>query len=203
MPIVEKTKKKRTLDKELRQELSKEKCHEIMDYLMVQFIESNDIHYNYYFDTPDYRLAEQNITLRMRTIRKDNTSSYYLTLKVPTIDEDTYLEYNQRLNEKEMRRMAYNNEFPDGEIKELDSIHGGKVQNVNMIRVNRVYAEYLDFYVFFDKISHRGKTHYEIGTRIDSAGANGGNEQAENFKRLLKDFGVTFQQAPRRSEKYR
>ncbi len=194
--------KKRVLDKELRHELTKEECHEIMDYLMVQFSDSKDIHFNYYFDTPDGALAERDITLRMRTIRKENHTSYHLTLKVPTIDEATYLEYHQRLTEREMRRMVYNNELPEGEIKDLDSIHGGNVRNVNMIRVNRVYAKYLDFHVYFDKISHRGRTYYEIGTRIDSSLVSK-DKQSQAFKDLLASFGITFKQTDRRSRKFR
>ncbi len=195
--------KKRILDKELRHKLTKEQCHEIMDYLMVQFADSKDIHFNYYFDTPDNDLAERDITLRVRTIRKENHTSYHLTLKIPTIDDNTYLEYNQRLSEKEMRRLVYNNKLPEGEIQELTSIHGGDVRNVNMIRVNRITAPYLDFEVYFDKISHRGRTHYEMGTRIDSSKETINEDQAQQFKDLLKSFGIEFKQVGRRSKRYR
>ncbi len=195
-------KKTRVLDKELRTELAKEKCYELMDYLMVQFNDTNDIHFNYYFDTPDFSLAERDITLRERTIRKDNHTSYHLTLRVPTIDKDTYLEYHQRLSEKEMRLLIYNNILPEGEIKDLDSIHGGKVQNVNMIRVNRVRAPYKDIEVYFDKISHHGKTFYEVGTKIDTSSGLDKEAQAKEFKALLESFGIAFKQAKRRSKKF-
>ena len=196
-------KRTRVIDKELRHELSKEQCYEMMDYLMARFSDKTDIHYNYYFDTPDRSLAKRNITLRERTIRKDGHISYHLTLKIPTIDEDTYLEYHQRLSEKEMRLLVYNDKLPEGEIKELDSIHGGDVRNVNMIRVNRVDATYKDITVFFDKISHRGKTFYEIGTRIDDSGDTSRDEKSEQFVELLNTFGIDFHQAKRRSVKFR
>ena len=196
-------KRTRVIDKELRHELSKEQCYEMMDYLMAQFSDKTDIHYNYYFDTPDRSLAKRNITLRERTIRKDGHISYHLTLKIPTIDEDTYLEYHQRLSEKEMRLLVYNDKLPEGEIKELDSIHGGDVRNVNMIRVNRADATYKDIAVFFDKISHRGKTFYEIGARIDDSGETSRDEKSEQFVELLNTFGIDFHQAKRRSVKFR
>ncbi len=195
---------KRMLDRELRHELSKSQCHEIMDYLMVQFADTKDIHYNYYFDTPDYSLAERDVTLRLRTIRKENNASYFLTLKVPTIDTDTHLEYTQRLSEKEMRLLVYNNHLPEGEIKDLNSIHGGNVQNINMIRVNRVKAPYKDIEVYFDKISHRGKTYYEIGTKIATDKTKPSREERiKQFTGLLKEYGIEYKQARRRSKKYK
>lgn len=195
---------KRILDKELRHELGKKECRAIMDYLMTHFsTDRKDYHYNYYFDTDDRALSKRNITLRLRTIVKDNDISYHFTLKIPTIDDDTYLEYNQRLDEKEMRLLAYNNQLPDGEIKDLTSIHGGNVQLFNVIKVNRVFALYLDLKVFFDRISHKGETYYEIGTRIDQAKNGKTKEKINQFKELLKKFDIEFKQQPRRSKKYR
>ncbi len=195
--------KKRTLDKEVRMELTKENCHAIMDYLMVQFTDKQDYHYNYYFDTPERSLEKNDVTLRLRTIRKEGHISYHLTLRVPTIEEETYLEYYQRLSEKQMRLLVYNNKLPDGDIKDLNSVHGGNVQNVNVIRVNRVWAPYKDIDVYFDKISHRGKTHYEVGTKIDSSQTVSGDEKLNEFKELLSTFGIDFKQAKRRSKKFR
>lgn len=194
---------KRILDKELRQEVSKEKCHEIMDYLMVHFTDKKDYHYNYYFDTKKNDLSKRNVTLRLRTIVKDTDISYHLTLKIPTIDSDTFLEYNERLDEKDMRLLAYNNKLPEGEIIELTSIHGGEVMLVNMIKVNRTIALYQDMKIFFDRISHRGKTYYEIGARIDKSKGKSTDESMKKFVGLLEKFEVTFKQADRRSIRYR
>ncbi|MFP4286667.1 MAG: CYTH domain-containing protein [Candidatus Izemoplasmataceae bacterium] len=194
---------KRILDKELRQAISKEQCHEIMDYLMVHFSDKKDYHYNYYFDTKNNDLSKRNVTLRLRTIVKDVDISYHLTLKVPTIDSDTYLEYNERLDEKDMRLLAYNNKLPDGEIAELTSIHGGEVKLVNMIKVNRTIGLYQDMKIFFDRISHRGKTHYEIGVRIDQSKGKNADESIKKFTSLLDKFGITFKQAERRSIRFR
>lgn len=197
------TRKTRTLDKEMRHALSKAQCYELMDYLMVQFSDAEDYHYNYYFDTTDGALAKQDITLRQRTIRKGHDFRYVFTLKIPTYEPDTYLEYNQELSEKEMRRLVYNNILPEGEIKDLSSIHGGNVKNVNLIRVNRVTAPYKDLEVFFDRISHRGKTFYEIGTNIESDDWATSTEKAQEFKALLKDFGIEYKQTDRRSRRFR
>ncbi len=196
-------KKTRVLDRELRHELSKQQCHAIMDYLMVQFADRQDYHYNYYFDTPDGALEKNDVTLRLRTIRKENHISYHLTLKVPTIEEETYLEYHQRLNEKQMRVLVYNNQLPQGEIKDLNSIHGGNVQNVNVIRVNRVWGIYKDIDVYFDKISHSGTTYYEVGTRINPSGNLSETDKTKEFTELLATFNIEFDQARRRSKKYR
>ncbi len=194
---------KRILDRELRHQLSKTDCHAIMDYLMVEFSDKKDFHYNYYFDTPNGKLSNKDATLRLRTIVKESDISYHLTLKVPTIDKDTYLEYNEKLDEKEMRLLAYNNQLPKGEIGELTSMHNNDVKLVNVIKVNRVIGFYLDLKVFFDRISHRGKTYYEIGTRIDQS-ANGKTEDLINqFKELLTKFDIEFEQSPRRSKQYR
>ncbi len=195
--------KNRVLDKELRHALNEEDCYTIMDFLMVEFSDRKDYHYNYYFDTPERSLSKHNTTLRLRTVVKDHDISYHLTLKVPTIDEDTHLEYHERLDEKEMRLLAYNNKLPHGEIAELTSIHGGKVQLVNVIKVNRVFAMYMDQQVFFDRISHRGRIYFEIGTRIDQT-KNGDTERLINqFKGLLNKFDIIFKQAERRSVKFR
>ncbi len=193
---------KRMLDQELRQELTKAQCYAMMDYLMVHFADNKDFHYNYYFDTPDNSLGKRDITLRLRSIVKGESISYHLTLKIPTIDSDTYLEYNQRLDEREMRLLAYNNKLPQGEIIELTSIHGGNVKLVNMIKVNRVFALFLDQKVFFDRISHQGKTYYEVGTRIDRSLASD-DQKIKNFKQLLAKFGIEFEQAERRSKKFK
>jgi len=195
-------KRTRAIDTEYRHALTKAQCYEIMDYLQVQFSDKTDIHYNYYFDTPNGQLAERNITLRERTIRKEGHISYHLTLKIPTIDEGTFLEYHQRLSEKEMRLLVYNDKLPDGEIKELDSIHGGDIRNVNMIRVNRVNATYKNVEIFFDKISHRGETFYEVGSKINHSGETSKEEKLSEFKELLKIFKIDFKQAKRRSLKY-
>ena len=195
--------KRRVLDRELRHTLTEETCHAIMDYLMVEFTDKRDHHYNYYFDTPDRSLSKNNVTLRLRTIVKGHDISYHFTLKVPTIDEDTFLEYHDRLDEKEMRLLAYNNKIPHGEIAELTSIHGGKVELVNMIKVNRVFGMYLDQKIFFDRISHRGKTHYEIGTKIDQSQNGDTERKIKEFKELLQKFDILFKQAERRSIKFR
>jgi|AntRauTorcE11898_2_1112593.scaffolds.fasta_scaffold00018_43 uncharacterized protein YjbK len=196
-------KKTRALDKEMRHTLSKAQCYEIMDYLMVHFSDSTDYHYNYYFDTYEFALSKQDITLRQRTIRKGNDFSYVFTLKIPTIDMDTFLEYNQSLNEKQMRRLIYNNILPEGEIKDLSSIHGGNVKNVNLIRVSRVRAVYKDIEVFFDRISHRGKNFYEIGTNIESDDWVTSREKAQEFTELLARFAIVYQQAKRRSLRFK
>ncbi len=193
----------RTLDKEMRHELSKAQCYELMDYLMVQFSDAQDFHYNYYFDTSDGALAKQDITLRQRTIRKDNAFKYIFTLKIPTYEPETYLEYSQKLSERQMRRLVYNNIMPEGEIKDLSSIHGGNVKNVNLIRVSRVTAPYKDLEVFFDRISHRGKTFYEIGTNIESDDWATSTEKAQEFKELLESFGIQYKQTERRSKRFR
>ena len=193
---------KRMLDQELRQEVTKTQCFAMMDYLMVQFSDKKDFHYNYYFDTEDGSLGKRDITLRLRTIVKDENISYHLTLKIPTIDSDTYLEYNQGLGEKEMRLLAYNNKLPKGEIYELTSIHGGNVKLVNMIKVNRVFGLFLEQKVFFDRISHQGEMFYEVGTRIDRSQA-GDDSKEKNFTKLLKKFGIEFEQAERRSKKFK
>jgi uncharacterized protein YjbK len=125
------------------------------------------------------------------------------TLKIPTIDMDTFLEYNQSLNEKQMRRLIYNNILPEGEIKDLSSIHGGNVKNVNLIRVSRVRAVYKDIEVFFDRISHRGKNFYEIGTNIESDDWVTSREKAQEFTELLARFAIVYQQAKRRSLRFK
>jgi len=192
-----------TLDKEYRHALSKQETKEMMDFLMVEFGDGKDYHYNYYFETyGKNKLADRNITLRLRTIVKDNSISYILTLKIPAIDDNTFLEYTQKISEKDMRRLVYNNHLPEGEIKDLNSIHGGHIEKTKMIRTNRVYAEYKDIKVFFDQISHRGKNHYEVGVNIDSRPNITTETKVAQFEELLKEFGHTFKQAERRSVKF-
>ncbi len=195
-------KEKNVLEKSFRHELTKEEAKEMMDFLMVEFDDNKDYHYNYYFDTCNGDLDKRNITLRQRTIVKDKDISYQLTLKIPALDDETYLEYNQRISEREMRRLVYNNHLPEGEIKDLDSVHGGHVVKTKMIRAKRVYANYRDIDVFFDQVSHRGKNYYEVGVHIDSGPNVVTDEKVALFKDLLNEFNHTFTPAERRSKKY-
>ncbi|MGM0436467.1 MAG: hypothetical protein ACQEQA_05385, partial [Bacillota bacterium] len=91
----------------------------------------------------------------------------------------------------------------EGEIKDLSSIHGGNVKNFNLIRVSRVTAPYKDIEVFFDRISHRGKTFYEIGTNIESDDWASSAEKAQEFTELLAKFDIEYKQAERRSKRFR
>lgn len=191
--------KKRKLGSELRQALSQQECFSLMDYLMVQFNDKKDYHYNYYFDTPDNSLAKRNTTLRLRTIVKEKNIFYELTLKMPTIDENVFLEYHQNLEEVDFRRLAYENKLPKGEIIELTSVHGGKVELKNMIRVNRVAALYQQKKLFFDRISHKGNIHYELVYKIDSSKKEDYEKHLNVLKGLLKKFNISFEQAERRS----
>ncbi|TVP94584.1 MAG: CYTH domain-containing protein [Acholeplasmatales bacterium] len=191
--------KKRKLGTELRQELSRQECLSLMDYLMVQFNDKKDYHYNYYFDTPNEDLAARNTTLRLRTIVKEKTIFYELTLKIPTIDENVYLEYHQNLEEVDFRRLAYENKLPKGEIAELTSVHGGNVILKNMIRVNRVAALYQQKKLYFDRISHKGNIHYELVYTIDTSKKDEYQKNVNLLKSLLKKFNIQYEQAERRS----
>lgn len=196
-------KERRTLDKELRHALDKKSCHEIMDYLMVEFSDRRDFHYNYYFDTPENDLDKRGYTLRLRTIVKGDDISYHLSLKMPTVHKNTFVEYHEVLDEREFRALAYENKLPEGEISDLTSIHGGDIHLINMIKVNRVFGLYQNNKVFFDRISHKGETHYEIGMNIDANESALIDKKTKQFHGLLKKFDIEFEHAGRRSERYR
>ncbi len=190
------------LGKELRFELTKPQVRELMDFLMVEFNDAKDYHYNYYFDTPKGDLSQRNITLRQRTLVKDDAIKHVFTLKIPSIEDNTYLEYHQNLSDKEMKLLVYNNHLPAGEIRDLNAIHGGFVQKTKVIRTSRVYATYKDINVFFDKISHRGHNYYEVGVKIDAMPGVKTETGLNQFHELLAEFGHTYTPAPRRSQKY-
>lgn len=190
------------LGKELRFELTKPQVREMMDFLMVEFNDAKDYHYNYYFDTPNGDLGKRNITLRQRTKVKDDYITHEFTLKIPSIEDNTFVEYHQPLSDKEMRLLVYNNHLPKGEIRDLNAIHGGFVQKTKVIRTSRVYATYQDIDVFFDKISHRGHNHYEIGVNIDAAPGVKTEDSLKQFHALLAEFNHTYTPAPRRSLKF-
>lgn len=188
-----------SVDKELRHILSKTKAQAMMDELMVSFSMGQNYHYNYYFDTQENDLFKKDIMLRCRTILENGEKTSILSLKIPSLEEHTFLEYHQTLTDEEMEKMVYHNMLPYGEIKELTAIHGGIVFKRQTIRVSRVYAHYKDLALYFDKITIRGIPSYEIGAKIPSGPFDTTTAKVQIFYDFLNDFEETYTQAPRRS----
>lgn len=191
------------VDIELRHALDKTTMHAMMDDLMVSFSSGQNYHYNYYFDTEDDQMYHRETILRCRTIIEGAKKQSFLTLKIASPEEDAFVEYTQELTDKEMKEMVYSNILPFGEIKDLTAIHTGHVVKKQTIRVSRVMAPYKDLYLFFDKITVRGIPHYEIGTKISAGPGQDSHAKKTQFFDLLKSFGQTYTQAPRRSDTFR
>ena len=68
---------------------------------------------NHYIDTPDQLIRKEKMALRVRTF----TDQAELTLKVP--EDVGHFEYNQDLNPEETKEILQQQQFPDGEIKNL------------------------------------------------------------------------------------
>ncbi|MEG3142752.1 CYTH domain-containing protein [Streptococcus sp. 2A/TPW/M5] len=68
---------------------------------------------NHYIDTPDQLIRKEKMALRVRTF----TDQAELTLKVP--ETVGHFEYNQALSPEETKEILQQQQFPDGEIKNL------------------------------------------------------------------------------------
>jgi uncharacterized protein YjbK len=75
--------------------------------------EMTSVQTNYYVESKDNILKENDIALRIR----EKKGEYVFTLKTPL--SEGLLEKNQTLKEKEAEDMIKNDKFPEGEIKEF------------------------------------------------------------------------------------
>ena len=189
------------LGKELRHELTLKQCQSIMRDLGVAFDETQDEHFNYYFETPQKDLKKRHITLRLRTAIKARETTHTLTLKIPSIETHSFLEYHQNVSEKEKKALVDHHRLPEGEIKDLTAIHGGVVEKVRVIHTLRAYAHVQDMALFFDLITHRGGTFYEIGLKVDSLPGVITQTVIDHFFAYLNRYQMTYTPAPRWSER--
>lgn len=191
-----------TVDTELRISLDKTTLQAMMDELMVSFNRGQNYHYNHYFDTKDESLLRRNITLRCRVIIDGDLKKNSLTLKIPSGEFETFVEYHQPLSDEQMQALIYQNELPEGEIKDLTAIHGGHVLKKQLIRVSRVLAAYQSLTLFFDKINVQGETYYEMGTRLNVTPSQDLHDLKEIFYQFLKQFNQTYLPAEKRSYRF-
>jgi uncharacterized protein YjbK len=101
-----------------------------------------------------------------------------------------------------MQTLIYQNELPEGEIKDLTAIHGGHVLKKQLIRVSRVLAAYQSLTLFFDKINVQGETYYEMGTRLNVTPTQDLHDLKEIFYQFLKQFNQTYLPAEKRSYRF-
>ena len=193
---------RQTVDTELRHVCDKTTMQAMMDELMVSFNRGQNYHYNHYFDTEDESLLKRNITLRCRVIIEGDLKKNIFTLKIPSGEFETFVEYTQPLSDDQMQRLVYQNQIPDGEIKDLTAIHGGNVIKKQLIRVSRVFAPYQSLTLFFDKINVQGQTYYEMGTKLSVSPTEDLHDQKEVFYQFLKQFKQVYHPAERRSYRF-
>jgi uncharacterized protein YjbK len=174
----------------------------MMDDLMVSFSRGQNYHYNHYFDTEDDSLFKRHITLRCRVIIDGDAKKNIFTLKIPSGEFETFVEYHQTLSDEAMQKLVYQNILPDGEIKDLTAIHGGHVIKKQLIWVSRVLAPYQSLTLFFDKINVQGQTYYEMGTRLEALPQADLMGPKEQFYQFLKSFNQIYHPAKRRSYRF-
>ncbi len=103
------------------------------------------------------------------------------SLKIPSGEFETFVEYTQPLSDEQMQRLVYQNQLTEGEIKDLTAIHGGSVIKKQLLRVSRVLAPYQSLTLFFDKINVQGETYYEMGNKINVSPTEDLHDQKEVF----------------------
>ena len=130
---------------------------------------------NYYFDTPDFDLKNQDITIRIRI--KD--WSIHLTKKEKgenLTNEDT----------KNLSKDEANNLINNGM-----AFKGYHIENVASLKTTRAKTPYLDGVLFFDKNEYYNNVDYEIEYEIND---NVKYEDGEKtFLAFLDENGITFQ----------
>jgi uncharacterized protein YjbK len=190
------------LGKELKHELTLNHCQTLMRDLGVAFDETQDEHFNYYFETPHRDLRKRGITLRLRTAIKQKKTTHTLTLKIPSIETHSFLEYHQTVSEAQKKALVDEHRLPEGEIKDLTAIHGGVIEKIKVIHTLRAYAHSDDMALFFDSITHKGESFCEIGIKVDSLPGVVTQTLVDRFFAYLNHYDLTYTPAPRWSERF-
>ena len=141
---------------------------------------------NHYIDTPDQLIRKEKMALRVRTF----TDQAELTLKVP--ETVGHFEYNQALSPEETKEILQQQQFPDGEIKNLLESKGIPVEQLAVwgsLTTERFEKETAAGLVALDHSLYLDTEDYELEIEVETA------EQEENFHQFIKEHGIVYKAA--------
>ena len=113
---------------------------------------------NHYIDSEDQALRRLGCALRIR--EKDD---FVLTLKTPL--SEGLLEKSQTISWRQYDRLAKNNTFPDGDIKNFLEILGIKIEELKILTsltTDRIEIPYKEGLLSLDTNVYSGNTDYEL-----------------------------------------
>ena len=113
---------------------------------------------NHYIDSEDQVLRRLGCALRIR--EKDD---FVLTLKAPL--SEGLLEKSQTISWRQYDRLAKNNIFPDGDIKNFLEILGIKIEDLKILTsltTDRIEIPYKEGLLSLDTNVYSGNTDYEL-----------------------------------------
>ena len=113
---------------------------------------------NHYIDSEDQALRRLGCALRIR--EKDD---FVLTLKTPL--SEGLLEKSQTISWRQYDRLAKNNIFPDGDIKNFLEILGIKIEELKILTsltTDRIEIPYKEGLLSLDTNVYSGNTDYEL-----------------------------------------
>jgi uncharacterized protein YjbK len=137
---------------------------------------------NYYFDTAEFQLKENQSALRVRM--KNNT--YTLTLKQQF--EKHILETHQTISKEIFEGLTNGCPLPNGEVAQMIQkmdIEVAKINYLGSLTTYRVELPYRQGLLVFDESHYLGITDYEI--EYESADYNNG---LKNFEELLYSMNI-------------
>jgi len=142
---------------------------------------------NYYFDTDDYKLNQQQMVLR---IRKKSDTYYKVTLKSQS-DHGAY-ENHLLLTKSQAEEMIEKGFNSKDYFDDIDYYVTFKVSLDNY----RVKTPYLDGELFLDRCEYCNTVDYEIEYEV-----NNYHEGLKIFENFLKEYGINYQPTKRKSER--
>ena len=115
---------------------------------------------NYYFDTINFKLANNKYNLRVRHVLDKDT--FTLTVKVPQNDGSN-LEINEDITYEEFKILIEKNELPNGYIKErIEEFNDEKIILLASLITSRYEFEYNSGMMALDYNEYNGKYDYEL-----------------------------------------
>lgn len=139
---------------------------------------------NFYFDTPDFKLRDKQIVLRIR----QKGHIFKLTKKEHGEQENEASESHVFLQEEQA--LEYLKNGFDASIIDLPL----EVKNVCELTTHRCKTAYKDGLIFFDKSEYYGTVDYEIEYEVDSI-----EQGKKDFEAFLKDYNITYTTTERKS----
>lgn len=140
---------------------------------------------NYYIDTKNLEIRNQNCGLRIRQIK----DAFELTIKVP--QKEGKLEINQQISNISFANLENNGLFPTGEVATfIEQNLGLRISDLHILgklETYRLDVKYGTSLISIDKSIYNSHVDYEVEAEDDSE-----ENAIKNIKKFLADFGIEF-----------